>query len=79
MAKRSSSKNPQNTPAEDNSKTADLLKDTDDSSDAVLTSNQGVPVNDDQQSLKAGERGPTLLEDFLASREDHTLRSRAHS
>jgi len=30
----------------------------------VLTTNQGVPVADDQNSLKAGARGPTLLEDF---------------
>ena len=30
----------------------------------VLTTNQGVPVADDQNSLKAGQRGPTLLEDF---------------
>ena len=30
----------------------------------VLTTNQGVPVADDQNSLKAGSRGPTLLEDF---------------
>ena len=30
-----------------------------------LTSNQGVIVSDNQNSLKAGERGPTLLEDFL--------------
>ncbi len=30
----------------------------------VLTTNQGVPVADDQNSLKAGVRGPTLLEDF---------------
>lgn len=29
-----------------------------------LTTNQGLPVGDDQNSLKAGERGPTLLEDF---------------
>jgi catalase len=29
-----------------------------------LTTNQGVKVNDDHNSLKAGERGPTLLEDF---------------
>jgi catalase len=33
--------------------------------DQMLTSNQGVKVNDDHNSLKAGERGPTLLEDFL--------------
>src|SRR5688572_20140569 len=31
----------------------------------TLTSNQGTPVSDDQNSLKAGPRGPTLLEDFL--------------
>jgi catalase len=30
-----------------------------------LTSNQGVNVADNQNSLKAGERGPTLMEDFL--------------
>jgi Catalase len=31
---------------------------------AVLTTSQGVPVSDDQNSLKQGSRGPTLLEDF---------------
>jgi catalase len=36
-----------------------------DSSDRVLTTNQGVPVADNQNSLKAGLRGPALLEDFL--------------
>ena len=30
----------------------------------VLTTQQGIPVADDQNSLKAGVRGPTLLEDF---------------
>ncbi|MEO5567725.1 MAG: catalase [Gemmatimonadaceae bacterium] len=30
-----------------------------------LTTNQGVPVGDNQNSLKAGLRGPTLLEDFI--------------
>ena len=29
-----------------------------------LTTQQGVPVADDQNSLKIGSRGPTLLEDF---------------
>jgi catalase len=29
----------------------------------VLTSQQGMPISDDQNSLKAGARGPTLLED----------------
>jgi catalase len=32
--------------------------------DTFLTTNQGVPVSDDQNSLKVGPRGPTLLEDF---------------
>ncbi len=36
-----------------------------DSSGRGLTTNQGVPVADNQNSLKAGLRGPTLLEDFI--------------
>ncbi|CAM3191206.1 Catalase [Sphingomonas antarctica] len=32
---------------------------------AVLTTNHGVPVSDNQNSLKSGVRGPTLLEDFV--------------
>jgi len=35
-----------------------------DGSDAILTTNQGVPISDDQNSLRIGARGPTLLEDF---------------
>ena len=31
----------------------------------MLTTNQGVPISDNQNSLKAGLRGPTLLEDFI--------------
>ena len=31
----------------------------------VLTTNHGVPVSDNQNSLKSGARGPTLLEDFV--------------
>lgn len=30
-----------------------------------LTTNQGIPVADNQNSLKAGKLGPTLLEDFV--------------
>lgn len=30
----------------------------------VLTTQQGVPVSDDQNTLRAGPRGPALLEDF---------------
>ena len=36
-----------------------------DSTNRPLTTNQGVPVGDNQNSLKAGLRGPTLLEDFI--------------
>ncbi|OGB13784.1 MAG: catalase HPII [Burkholderiales bacterium RIFCSPLOWO2_12_67_14] len=36
-----------------------------DSSGRALTTNQGVPVADNQNSLKAGLRGPTLMEDFI--------------
>src|SRR6201991_1119804 len=36
-----------------------------DSTGRALTTNQGVPVADNQSSLKAGLRGPTLLEDFI--------------
>jgi len=31
----------------------------------VLTTNQGIPVADNQNSLTQGPRGPTLLEDFI--------------
>jgi catalase len=30
-----------------------------------LTTNQGLPLADNQNSLKGGQRGPTLLEDFI--------------
>jgi catalase len=36
-----------------------------DSTNQRLTTNLGVPVADNQNSLKAGLRGPTLLEDFI--------------
>ena len=36
-----------------------------DAGNQVLTTNQGVPVSDNQSSLKAGLRGPALLEDFI--------------
>jgi catalase len=36
-----------------------------DSTGQGLTTNRGVPVADNQNSLKAGLRGPTLLEDFI--------------
>lgn len=36
----------------------------DNTKEAPLTTNQGLPVSEDEFSLKAGERGPTLMEDF---------------
>jgi catalase len=36
-----------------------------DSNNQVLTTNQGVPVADNQHSLKVGLRGPSALEDFI--------------
>lgn len=45
-------------------KTTDLARDTVAPTE-VMSSNQGVKIRDDQNSLKAGVRGPTLMEDFL--------------
>ncbi|MEC5387412.1 catalase [Uliginosibacterium sp. H3] len=36
-----------------------------DASGQVLTTNQGVPIADNQNSLKVGLRGPTAMEDFI--------------
>jgi catalase len=46
------------------SKDADLAKVTT-KDDTPLTTNQGQRVGDDQNSLRAGSRGPTLLEDYI--------------
>jgi catalase len=47
------------------SKIDDLSIHTEHGADQFLTTNQGVKINDNNNSLKAGERGPTLLEDFI--------------
>jgi catalase len=36
-----------------------------DATDQALTTNQGVKVSDNQNTLRAGTRGPSLLEDFI--------------
>jgi len=46
-------------------KQIDLDKDTRSSTDQFLTTNQGVRIQDNQNTLKAGDRGPSLLEDFI--------------
>ena len=58
------SRGPSDKTPKNNSKAADLSIDKEDGAGKVLTTNQGVPVNDNQNTLKAGERGPSLLEDF---------------
>ncbi|MEO7539441.1 MAG: catalase, partial [Pyrinomonadaceae bacterium] len=47
------------------SKQLDLEINKEDGADEFLTTNQGVRINDNQNSLKAGSRGPSLLEDFI--------------
>ena len=46
------------------SKVRELDSNREEAAGQFLTTNQGLRVNDDQNSLKAGERGPSLLEDF---------------
>jgi len=46
-------------------KIEDLAKNMEESAGEFLTSDQGIRINDNQNSLKAGNRGPTLMEDFL--------------
>jgi catalase len=49
----------------DSKKQQDLELNREDGTDQFLTTNQGLRINDNQNSLKAGERGATLLEDFI--------------
>ncbi|MEJ7666881.1 MAG: catalase [Hymenobacter sp.] len=48
-----------------NPKTDELAQNREDGYGQFLTTNQGLRINDDQNSLKDGDRGPTLLEDFI--------------
>lgn len=58
-------KNAKTDPRNNDAKINDLQKNTEDSGGEFLTTNQGVRINDNQNSLKAGDRGATLLEDFI--------------
>ena len=49
----------------ENEKLSKLEADKENGAGEFLTTNQGLKVNDNQNSLKAGERGATLLEDFI--------------
>lgn len=65
-------------PNNQEAKQEDLSINKSDGTNKFLTTNQGVKINDDNNSLKAGERGPSLLEDFIL-RKNYAFRSRANS
>jgi catalase len=46
-------------------KIQNLSPDMEDGTNEFMTTDQGLKINDDQNSLKEGERGGTLLEDFI--------------
>ncbi|NEW79636.1 MAG: catalase [Gelidibacter sp.] len=48
-----------------NEKVNDLKSNTQNGEGQMLSTNQGLLINDNQNSLKSGERGATLLEDFI--------------
>ena len=48
-----------------NLKSEDLQRNTDSGEGQFMTTDHGLRINDDQNSLKGGDRGPTLLEDFI--------------
>ncbi|MBV4355845.1 catalase [Pinibacter aurantiacus] len=58
-------KKPSNTGKIENAKTRELAQNIETGQNETLNTNQGVKVNDDQNSLKAGNRGATLMEDFI--------------
>lgn len=60
------SKKPATLPADAvNEKVNRLAPHTENGGDQFMTTDHGLRINDDQNSLKAGERGATLLEDFI--------------
>ena len=48
-----------------NPKLDDMLRNKESGLGEGLTTNQGTSINDNQNTLKAGPRGPSLLEDFI--------------
>ncbi len=49
----------------ENEKLTDLEQNKETGAGELLTTNQGTRINDNQNTLKAGPRGPSLLEDFI--------------
>jgi catalase len=52
-------------------KTEDLAGVTKNDANEFLTTNHGVRINDNQNSLKDGDRGGTLIEDFILREKIH--------
>jgi catalase len=52
-------------PTDQKDKLEDLHPNKEDSLGQTLTTNQGTAINDNQNTLKAGPRGPSLIEDFI--------------
>ncbi|WP_316786767.1 catalase [Pedobacter frigiditerrae] len=56
---------PKTTAVNNGAKIENLKPHTADATNQKMTTDHGVGINDDQNSLKAGDRGATLLEDFI--------------
>ena len=56
---------PKTTALNNSAKLDELAPEIADATNQPMTTNHGVKINDDQNSLKSGERGSTLLEDFI--------------
>ncbi len=65
MAENNKNRNSEKASNAADKKIEQLARHTSDGTDQPLTTNQGVKINDNQNSLKAGTRGATLLEDFI--------------
>ncbi len=53
------------TTSDESSKVSQLQQFVTDNAEKALTTNQGLKINDNQNSLKSSDRGATLLEDFI--------------
>ena len=58
-------KESKNNTASTNLKQKDLEKNKSDAANQFMTTDQGLKINDDTNSLKSGSRGSSLLEDFI--------------
>lgn len=56
-----------------NAKLESLEQFRSDATEQALRTNQGVKIADNQNTLRAGPRGPSLLEDFIMREKSRTL------